>query len=151
MDDVDAHLRVLNLGELRDRGLDRSDHVALEHKVEVADRTGLHLLEQVLNRHPARGLRELLAAQTFAARIREIARSTLVLDDATKLTGGRRLVEAEDLDRLSRPRLLHLVAAEVVKRAHLPPRIARDDRVTDVERAAMDEHGRDGAAADVEA
>ena len=48
-------------------------------------------------------------------------------------------------------RLLHLLAAEVEERPHLAPGIAGDDRVADLERAAGDEHGRDRAAADVEA
>ena len=54
-----------------------------------------------------------------AAPLREVARLALVLDDARELAGGRRLVEAEDLDRVARPRLLDLLAAVVVERAHL--------------------------------
>ena len=75
----------------------------------------------------------------------------LVLDHAGELAGGRRLVEAEDLDRIARPRLLQLLAAVVVERAHLAPGVAGDDRVADAQRAAVDEHRRDRAAADVEA
>ena len=80
-----------------------------------------------------------------------MARLALVLDDAGVLAGRRRLVEAEDLDRRARARLLHLLAAEVEERAHLAPGVAGDDRVAHPQRAARDEHRRDGAAADVEA
>ena len=43
-----------------------------------------------------------------------------------------------------------LLAAVVVEGAHLAPRVAGDDRVADVQRAALHEHRRDRAAADVE-
>ena len=111
---------------------------------------GLHLLEEPLDRDAARALRELLAPQALAARVRKLAGAPLVLDDASELAGRRRLVEAEDLHRVSRPGVLHLVAAEVVEGAHLAPGVSGDDRVADAERAAVDEHRRDGTAADVE-
>src|SRR5205823_14237428 len=113
---------------------------------------GLHLVEECLERQGRlRLLRELLAAQPLAAHVREVARLALVLDDAAELAGGRRPVEAEDLDRLAGPRLADAVAAEGIERAHLAPGVAGDDRVADAERAALDEHRRDRAAADVEA
>jgi hypothetical protein len=37
VDHVHAHLGVLDLGQLRDRRLDRAVHVALEHEVQVLD------------------------------------------------------------------------------------------------------------------
>ncbi len=74
----------------------------------------------------------------------------LVLDDAAQLAGGRRAVEAENLDRLAGERLLHLFAAVVVERADLARRVAGDDRVTDPERPAMHEHRRHRASPDVE-
>ena len=49
------------------------------------------------------------------------------------------------------PRLLDPLAAIVVERAHAAPGVAGDDRVADLQRAALDEHRRDRAAADVEA
>src|SRR3954467_11287117 len=83
--------------------------------------------------------------------LREILRLTLVLDDPRELAGRRRAVEAENLDRLSRTSLLDLLTLVVVKRTHLAGRIARDDRVADAQGAAVDEHRRDRATADVEA
>jgi hypothetical protein len=105
----------------------------------------------MLDRDAARGLGELLAAQPLSACARKLAGPTLVLDDPAELAGGRRLVETEDLDRLARPRFLHLVSAEVVERTHLAPGVAGDDRVAHMERAAVDEHRRHRPTADIEA
>ena len=117
-----------------------------------ATRAGLQLLEERLERHAAAGLlRERLAAQTLPALVRELARAALLLDDAPHLACGRGLVEAEDLDRLARVRLLDAFPAVVVERAHAAPCVAGDDRVADSQGAAVDEHRRDRAAADVEA
>jgi hypothetical protein len=74
----------------------------------------------------------------------------LLLDDPRDLAGGRRTVEAENLDRVARLRLLQLLALVVEECAHAAPRVAGDDRVADLERAALHEHRRDRAAADVE-
>jgi hypothetical protein len=80
----------------------------------------------------------------------ELACATFVLDDTSQLAGGRWLVEAEDLDGLARTRFLHALTEVVVESAHAAPRIAGDDRVADLDRAAVNQHGRDGAATDVE-
>src|SRR5262249_14744878 len=151
MDDVEAHLGVLELRELGDDRLDGAVDVALDDEVEVGDLPALHLLEQVLERRRARALcRALLAAQALAPPVREIACGPLVIDDTRQLARGRRLVEAEDLDRLARSGLLELLALVVVERAHLAPRVAGDERVADLQRAALDEHRRDGTTADIE-
>ena len=150
MDHVDAHFGVLDLSELRDCRLDRPDDVALQDEVQVLDRPGLHLLVEPLDRDATRALRELFAPQALAARVRKLTGAPLVLDHASQLAGRRRLVEAEDLDRVSRPGVLHLVAAEVVEGAHLAPSVSGDDRVADAERAAVDEHRCYRTAADVE-
>ena len=49
----------------------------------------------------ARLLRHRLTTEPLAALVREIAGTALVLDDAAELAGGRRTVEAEDLDGLA--------------------------------------------------
>src|SRR4051812_22541062 len=151
VDDVDAHLGMLDLPELADDRLDGALHVALDHEVQVPHLAGLHLLEEVLERDARRALLgELLAAEALGALLRSLARLPLVLDDARELAGGRRLVEAEDLHRVARLGLRKLLALVVVQCAYLAPGVAGDDRVADLERAALDEHRRDGAAADVE-
>ena len=98
----------------------------------------------------ARALGELLAPEPFGADVREVLCLPLVLDDPDELAGGRRVVEAEDLDRVARLRLLDLLPAVVVERSNLARGIARDGRVTHVQCAAIDEHRRDGASPDVE-
>src|SRR5207249_6055143 len=108
VDDVDAHLRVLDLAELADERFDRSLHVALEDDVEVLDAALLDLREECLQRYAAlRALRKLLVAKPLGAFVCEILRLPLVLDDAAELAGRRRPIEAEDLDRLSGARLFH--------------------------------------------
>ena len=149
MDDAHAHLGVLDLLELGQRRLDRAGDVRLEHDVEVLN-AFLDALEEDVERDRLRALGELLSAEALAARLCVLARLALVVDDARVLAGGRRLVEADDLDRIARPGVLELLAVEVVERANATPGVACDDGVTDVERAAVDEHRRHGAAADVQ-
>ncbi len=142
---------MLELRELRDDGFDGADDVALDDEVQIRDLARLHLREQVLERRTARALRrELLATEPLGAALREIACGALVVDDARHFARGRRLVEAEDLDGIARACPVELLALVVVERAHLAVRVARDDGVADLERAALHEHRRDRAAADVE-
>ena len=91
-----------------------------------------------------------LGLEAVRALAGELARLAVVLDDAHELARLGDAVEAEDLDRLARLRLLDAVAEEVVHRAHLAPVRAGDERVADVQRAALDQHRDDGAAARVE-
>ena len=72
VDDVDAHLRVLDLRQLPEERLDGALNVALEDEVELLDGALLHLREEVLERDlPAGTLRELLAAQALGAQVGE--------------------------------------------------------------------------------
>ena len=152
VDHVDAHLGVLDLVELAHERLDRALDVALEDDVEVLHGAFLHPLEEGLERDALRlgALRELLAPEPLGALLGEVLRLALVLDDAGELARRRRTVEAEDLDGLAGLGLLDLLAAVVVERAHLARGVAGDDRVADAQRAALDEHRRDRAAAHVE-
>ena len=151
MDDVHAHLGVLDLLELAEERLDRALDVALEDDVQVLHLAGLEVVVQRLERDaPPRALRELLAAEPLCAHVRQMLRLALVLDDADELAGGGRMVEPEHLDGLARPRVLHLLAAVVVQRAHLAGRVACDRGVADPQRPAVHEHRRDRPAADVE-
>ena len=84
------------------------------------------------------------------ALVGELAGAAVVLDHAHVLAGLGHRVEAEHLDRLGRPGLLDALAGVVVHRAHAAPVGAGDERVADVQRAALHEHGHDGAAARVE-
>ena len=93
---------------------------------------------------------ERLGLETRLALLGELARAALVLDDLDVLARLADPVEAEDLDRHSRGRLLDALAAVVEHRADLAPDGAGDDGVADLERAALDEHAGDRAAAGVE-
>src|SRR5918992_2293504 len=150
VDDAHADLRVLDLAQLGNGGLEGAVDVALEDEVEVLDAAGLHLGEELLEGDTRARRRQLLAAQPLAAALRELARMTLVLDDPPELTGGRWMVEAEDLDGVAGARLLQLFATEVIQRAYPAPGVAGDNRVPDLQRPAVDEHRRGRAAADVE-
>ena len=74
----------------------------------------------------------------------------VVLDHVGELAGLRDGVEPEHLDRLRRPGRLHALARVVRHRAHATPVGAGDDRVADLQRAALDEHGDDRATARIE-
>ena len=143
---------MLDLSELADHSFDGADDVALDDEVQVLDTARLHLLEEAFERHAGGPLLgELLATEPVAAQVGQLAGATLALHHTPELARRRRLVEAEDLDRLAGLGLLDLLAAVGVERAHLPPRIARDDRVPHMQGSAMDEHRGDGPAADVQA
>ena len=151
VDHVHAHLGVLDLLKLAHERLDGALDVALEDDVELLHLAGLEVLVQRLEGDAPPGtLRELLAAEPLGAHVREMLRLALVLDGPDELARCGRMLEAEHLDRLARPGLLHLLAAVVVERANLPGRVSRDDGVADSERAAMHEHCGDRPTADVE-
>ena len=117
---------MLDLAQLGDDRLDRALHVALDDDVQVLHASGLHLLEQLVERDTAAALLgHRLAPQALTALLRELAGAPLVLDDAAELAGGRRTVEAEDLDGLARARLLDALTEIVVERPHAAPGIAR--------------------------
>ncbi len=129
----------------------RALHVALDDDVELLDAALAHAGEEVIQGDALlRAPRELLGAHALGTQPCEMAGLALVLDDARVLARGRRLVEAEDLDGRAGARFLDLLAAVVVERPHLAPRVAGDDAVPDPEGAARDEHRRDRAAADVQ-
>ena len=152
MDDVHAHLGVLNLLELAHERLDGALDVALQDDVEVVHLAVLEIRVQRLERDaPARALRELLAAEPLRADVRQVLRVALVLDDAHELSRCRWMVEPEHLDRLARAGVQHLLSAVVVERAHLAGCIPCDGRISDAKRPAVHEHGRDRPAPDVEA
>ena len=144
----------LGVGDLRQLALGRLDralHVGLDDQAQLLDGALLHRAEQILQ---ADGLvaaaRAPRRAAALAALLGGLAGDALVVDDAAVLAGSRRLVEAEDLDGHARSGLADALAVVVVQRLDLAPGVAGDDGVADVQRAALDEHRGDGAAADVE-
>ena len=151
VDHLHRDLVVVDLSDLVDGGLDRALHVGLDDQGELLDGALLHLREQVLEADRLAALGEHLGALALRALLGGLAGDAVVLDDAAQLAGRRRLVEAEDLDRDARPGVLDALAVVVVQRLHLAPGVAGDDGVADAQRAALHQHRRDRAAADVEA
>ena len=80
----------------------------------------------------------------------ELAGAAVVLDHLDALAGLADALEAEHLDRVAGPRLLEPGAGVVLHRPHLAPLRPGDDRVADVQRAALDQHRGHRAAARVE-
>ena len=93
---------------------------------------------------------ELLGLEPVGALLGELAGTAVVLDHLDALAGLADAVEAEHLDRDRRAGLLEPGAGVVLHRPHLAPLRAGDDRVADVQRAALDQHGGHRAAAGVE-
>ena len=106
---------------------------------------GEHVLEADRRRGGALPVEHALAVG------RDFARARLVLDHRERIAGRRHRRQAEHFDRDRRAGFLHLAAVVVDQRADLArARCARDEHVADAQRAALDEHGRERAAALVE-
>ena len=137
-------------GDLVGERLERTGDVGLDDEVELL-LAALRAREHVLERHAAGGLTsECRLLEPDAALVRDTARLALVLDDAEVLARRGHAVEAEDLDRHARRRLLHPLAPVVVHRAHAAHVLSGDDRVADLQAAAVDDQRDDGAAARIE-
>ena len=91
-----------------------------------------------------------LAVEHALAIGRDFAGARLVLDHGERIAGRRNGREAEHFDGNRRAGFLHLAAVVVDQRADLAAGRARDEHVADAERAALDQHGRERAAALVE-
>ena len=151
MDDTNGDLFALDLVELGDSGLDGALHVALDDEVEVAHLAVGDLLEEVLERNRLlAATRQFLGTQTRGALLGEVTGVALRVDDTADLAGRRWLVEADDLDRIGRTSGGHLDAMLVEHDAHLAPRIAGDNCVAWLERAALYQHRRNRTATDIE-
>ena len=91
-----------------------------------------------------------LGLEPVGALLGELAGAAVVLDRLDELAGVADAVEAEHLDRHPGIGGLDALAGEVVHRPHPAPLRTGDERVADLERAALDQHGDDRAAAGVE-
>ena len=91
-----------------------------------------------------------LVALLADAIIGDFARARFGLDHREPVAGFGRAVEAQHLDRHRRAGLVDGLALVVDEGANAAPFGAGDDDVADPQRAALDQHGRDRAAAAVE-
>ena len=153
VDDVHAHLGVLDLLQLGDGRLDRADDVALEDEVEVLDAALAAAARTASRARPTTALRcANCSRRSRSPRVcaSSRARRSFSTTRAVSPAGGG-LSKPRISTGVAGRRLAELLAAEVVQRAHAGPGVAGDDRVADLQRAALDEHRRDRAAAQVEA
>src|SRR3954471_15978448 len=149
--DVDLDLALRQAGDLVLEGLERAGDVRLEHEVEILDGALLDAAEDLVEGDLAPGAAGLrLVAQPDGALVGLLAGGAVVLDHAERVAGVGDAIEAQDLDRLAGHGLLKALAPIVLHRADAAPVGAGDDRVADLERAALDQHGHDRAAAGVE-
>ena len=142
VDHVDHDLLLRNLGDLVLKRLERARDVRLEHDVELLE-LALGALREDLVEADLAGLLagQRLGLQALAALLRELSRSSLVLHRLDPLAGLADAVEPQHLDRIARVRLLHARPREVEHRPHLAPVRAGDQRIADVKRAPLDQHG----------
>ena len=123
--------------------------VGLDHHRQLFGLAAGELAEHLLDRAARRGGAALLAPLALAV-LGDLARAALALDHDQGIAGIGHAVEPERLDRHRRAGALDVLAAVVDQRPHAAPLAAADDDVADLERAALDQHGRDHAAAAVE-
>ena len=147
-DDPQRHfLAHVELDQRVFQGLDRAGHVALDDQQQLFPLAGLERRLQVLQRDPRPPLGEHRAALPGLAPLGDLPGHPVVVDDQEAVAGAGHGGEAEHLHRPGRRRLADLVAVLVQHGPDPAERLAADDRVADVQRAALHEHGRDRAAA----
>ena len=149
-----AHLVVADLLQRADDGLHRALHVALDDERELLAAGAFLELAHHLGERAAGARAGATRGQTIAllalAVVGDLAGAGFRLDDRDAVAGFRRAVEAEHLDRQRRRRFLDLSPGIGDQRADAAPFGAGDDDVAGAQGAALDEHGRDRAAAAVE-
>src|SRR3954468_14379977 len=141
--DLDLQQRVL------DR-LDRTADVALEDEVELGLLPLLEALEQRLEGRATTALRKSSGPLACLPLLGDLPGRAVLGDDKEVVAGTGNAGESEHLHGLRRTGLGDVLAALVEHGAHTTVSVAGDDRVTDPQRAAGDEHGRNRTAALVE-
>ena len=149
----ELHLVALELPEALGERLERAGGVGLEEDVEGGDVAALDLLEDVLEAGARRGgglAAEVGHAVPVLALLGDGLGGALVGGDHEAVAGVGHVVEAEHLHGHRRAGFLDLLAAVVDEGADATPGGTGDERLADLERAALHEERGDGAAADVE-
>ena len=140
-----------DLLELADGRLDRADHVALEHEVEILRLALLEPVEDVLEAHPPPRLPRLSVRRSRSPRVCAEWGGALVLDDArARVAAGVGRSRGSRPARPAAPRG-SFRRGSCRAPAPSPTRVAGHDGVADRERATVDEHRCDRAATDVQA
>src|SRR5688572_26844701 len=150
VDHADPHFLSILVGHRLRQRLDRALDVALDDQVDRLDVAGLHRVEQVVQRHLAHR-RELCLAGQRRTFFGDLAGAVDVVEDVEPIARAGEDVQPADDDRRARAGLLDHLAAVVDQAADAAVTGAGEDRVADVERAVLNEHGRDGAEAGIDA
>src|SRR5580693_711353 len=147
-DDPQGHfLAHVELDERVLQGLDRAGDVALDDEQQLFPLAGLERGLQVLQGDPRPPLGEHRAALPGLAPLGDLPGHPVVVDHQEVVAGTGDGGQAEHLHRPGRHGLGDLAAVLVQHGADPAEGLAGHDRVTDVQRAALHQDGRDRAAA----
>src|SRR5690242_4872916 len=138
--DVQLEQRVLE-------GFDRTGHVTLDDEEQFLALTRLERLVQVLERDPPTALGELGDALARLPALGDLPGHPIVGDDQEVVTRAGHGGQAEHLNRTGRRSLGDGLVVLVQHGPDPAERLTADDRVADVQRAALDQHGGHRAAA----
>src|SRR6185369_2224802 len=120
-------------------GLHRTGDVALEDEGERGALAFLDPLEQVLQGDPAAAVGDLGRPLAGLALLGDLPGDPVLTDDQERVAGAGNGGEAEHLDRTRGTGERHRLAAVVEHGPDPAVRVAGDDRVTDVQRAPVDQ------------
>ena len=145
MDHADAHLVVRELLQAGLDGLGRALHVGLDDQVQLLHLALLHLGKEVVERDLACELRGSVLLGLLAL-LDELTRHALVADGVELVAGGGRLGKTRDLHRDGRAGTRDRAALVVRHNADAADRRTGDDEVALMQRAVLNQQGRDRAA-----
>ncbi len=145
-DDLDRHLVGRQLRQRIAQRLGAALHVRLDDDLHGRDLAIAHLRQHVFELRRAL-LRELGVAELALTIQRDFARLALAFDHEQLVAGIRRARQAEHHDRHRRTGFGHRLTVLVEHRTHAAEFLAGDDLVARLQRAALDQHRRDCAAA----
>src|SRR6266700_1473658 len=132
--DVELEQRVLE-------GFDRTGHVALDDEQQFLALARLERLVQVLERDPPPSLGELGDALAGLAALGDLPGHPVVGDNEEVVTRAGHGGQAEHLNRTGRQSLGDWIVVLVQHGPDPAVRLTADDRVADVQRAALHQHG----------
>src|SRR5436190_1921694 len=147
VDDADFDLGGGELAECFVEHFDRALHVRFHDEVQLFHATGLHALEELIERHAAGALLRGIA-RLLLPHLSDHARLRVVVDDGDRVPRFRHVIETGELYRRRGTGLGDALAALVAHRAHASPGRAGEERVADLQRTVLDENRPDDAASD---
>src|SRR6185437_70311 len=142
--DLHLHLLGRELGERLAQRLDTALHIALDEYRDDSRLVLAELREDILGTGRLTG--ELHVTELALAVERHLTRLELALERKKLIAGIRCRGESEHDDRHGRSRLFDRTAVLVEERTHPTEFGAGDDRITQSQRALLDEYGRHHAA-----